>query len=129
MDYLSVMALEMGVTDNRMLEVRQAPTREHACQRLQALQADVRTAYRRAVFKYHPDRNPGDATALEKFRAAKVVLDRIESLTIAVVPQPVIHVFYVDPFQRPASTTIHRQTQSRPQRVYDAKRVAFIRVG
>jgi len=29
---------------------------------------DIRKAYRKLVFLYHPDRNPGDADALEKFR-------------------------------------------------------------
>jgi DnaJ-class molecular chaperone len=33
---------------------------------------DVKRAYRRMVFRYHPDRNPGDATAASKF---KLVLD------------------------------------------------------
>jgi len=28
---------------------------------------DIRKAYRKLVFLYHPDRNPGDADALEKF--------------------------------------------------------------
>ena len=33
---------------------------------------DVKRAYRRMVFRYHPDRNPGDVTAASKF---KQVLD------------------------------------------------------
>jgi DnaJ-class molecular chaperone len=35
-----------------------------------ASDADIKKAYRRAALQYHPDRNPGDPTAAERFREA-----------------------------------------------------------
>lgn len=39
---------------------------------------EIKRAYRKAVFRYHPDRNPGDSEAAEKF---KQVLDGYEILS------------------------------------------------
>ena len=37
--------------------------------------ADLKKAYRRLAMKYHPDRNPDDAVAEEKFKEAKEAYD------------------------------------------------------
>lgn len=43
-----------------------------------ASQDEIKRAYRKAVFRYHPDRNPGDVSAAGKF---KQVLDAYEVLS------------------------------------------------
>lgn len=45
-----------------------------------ASQEEIKRAYRKAVFRYHPDRNPGDDEAAGKF---KQVLDAYEILSDA----------------------------------------------
>jgi molecular chaperone DnaJ len=35
-----------------------------------ASEQDIKKAYRRIAMKYHPDRNPDDANADDKFKAA-----------------------------------------------------------
>ncbi|MDX1968312.1 MAG: molecular chaperone DnaJ [Planctomycetaceae bacterium] len=40
---------------------------------------DIKRAYRKLAGKYHPDRNPGDASAIEKFKEASEAFDVLSS--------------------------------------------------
>ena len=40
-----------------------------------ATQEEIKKAYRKLALKYHPDRNPGDKTAEEKFKEINEAYD------------------------------------------------------
>jgi molecular chaperone DnaJ len=42
-----------------------------------ATPAEIRTAFRRAAMRHHPDRNPGDAGAAERFRIARAAYEEL----------------------------------------------------
>ncbi len=52
---------------------------------------ELKKAYRRCAMKYHPDRNPGDAAALESFKECKEayeVLSNPETIATALRDRP-----------------------------------------
>ena len=46
-----------------------------------ASEADIKKAYRRLAMKYHPDRNPGDKAAEDKFKEAKEAYEVLSDAT------------------------------------------------
>ena len=129
------LATEMGVHQNRLEAVRRAPNFEIAQKQLEAFKEDVRRNYRQMAFKYHPDRNPGDALAEEKFKVLAQLRDRALELKLQPRPRITAFVQYAavsnatpaptrsDVFRRAYSGTTQASTSS-----YDARRVVFIRV-
>ncbi len=76
---------ELGFTAERVSVLRKTPF-EQAVSQLEAMKQEARGAYRKLVFKYHPDRNAGDETMI---RALTRVLENLESLQIRrKQPQP-----------------------------------------
>jgi molecular chaperone DnaJ len=43
-----------------------------------ATEAEIKKAYRQMALKYHPDKNPGDSSAEEKFKEAAEAYDVVE---------------------------------------------------
>jgi molecular chaperone DnaJ len=50
-----------------------------------ASEADIKKAFRRLAMKLHPDRNPDDKVAEERFKEAKEAYDMTSSVGVAVV--------------------------------------------
>ena len=49
-----------------------------------ASEDEIKKAYRKIAIKYHPDRNPGDKEAEEKFKEARwVAEDSVDSVDLA----------------------------------------------
>ncbi len=69
--------------------IPQPGTVEHIEERFASLKAEARKRYRVKAAETHPDRNPGDTQAAERFRALTEVMVWIEAL-----PTPPQMVFY-----------------------------------
>jgi hypothetical protein len=132
MDPVLVQAMqEMGVTPAHVDALRRIPF-EMAVKRLGELKQTAKDSYRKLAFKYHPDRNPGDAKAEALFKAIGIVLKEIEGLVVERPrPQPIMVIQHI-PRAHPFGGTVTirgfaTNTGSGTSTTYDARRVAFIR--
>lgn len=121
------LAAEMGVTEQRVMNIQTASSFEEARARLAALKADVKATYKKLAFQYHPDRNPGDVEAEAKFKGLGAVLQEVEKLEVRARPQP-IPVQPTTPFYSRRPSIYSTVTNTASGVGYDARRVVFIRV-
>ncbi len=77
------MLSELGVTEQDFTNVEDAPNAKAATSALDELKYKIRMGFKKLAFLYHPDKNPGDYHAEEKFRALTEIRDRIEKVVIA----------------------------------------------
>jgi len=114
------LASELGLTATRLERLRRLPF-EQAVRELAAFKDEVRATYRKLVFKYHPDRNHGDASMFLKLSGLLREIDALEVQR----PQPIIIV----QAQRQAPGVVHYNVRpgAPPARTYDATKVVFIR--
>lgn len=124
------MRLELGVTFQHLQQIQHMPVYEMACEALENLKEVARVRYKKLAFEYHPDRNPGDASAEVKFKILGKLLEELKGLRLQ-KPAPVLHHTVVVAWQagpvrspvtsyKPSSTTATTST-------YHARRVVFIR--
>lgn len=89
-------AVELGFTPQRVHTLRSLSF-EKAVLELEELKKEAKVRYKKLVFKYHPDKNPGDPDASIKLTQLNEVLKTIEGLKVQrTVPPPVMHVQFVN---------------------------------
>lgn len=130
------LTIELGITRERILKIRSARSLEEARRLLKEMQTDVKSMYRQLIFKYHPDRNPGDPEAGTRVRLLKELLDEVMQLQVhapAPPPRPVVWQAFVRPMHGPGfpgygSTVTSTNAGTGTTTTYDARRVVFIKV-
>lgn len=121
---------EFGLTPEVAMRL-QRMSFEQAVKELETVKVQAKATYRKLAFKYHPDRNPGDAEAEVLFRALAGTLEFIEHLQMKrPTPPPfVVHFHHNTPqgphFRPPSYSTATTSTSSG---TYNAARVVHIRV-
>ncbi len=91
-----------------------------------ATDADIKKAYRRAALQYHPDRNPGDATASERFREAAEAYEVLSN-----PEQRKLYDQYGHDFEKRRSTAGYNETAPPPphQQPSDIMEELYIELG
>lgn len=117
---------ELGVTPKRLQELFRLP-HPQIQQELEKLKQEARVLYRRAVFRYHPDRNPDDPYAGKILKALGEVIRHVEGLEVRRSEPPPTVPRYVQEDVSPGTAPFQANPQA-PKPQYDATRVVFIRV-
>lgn len=91
---------ELGVTADALNTLCRMSF-EQAQLGLEGLKEQAKARYRKLAFKYHPDRNPGDAEAEARFKALGSVLQEINSLEVRRPSTPPMFFPTWSPFTRP----------------------------
>ncbi len=139
------LAIELGATSERLDQIRRTPYPQ-AAQSLEELKGEVRGAYKKLAFKYHPDRNPEDLEgSAERFKALSQAMREIESIQVAPrkrasevrsgVTVPIHQRAFIPGYNTTSSSStqygqvvsaINRGTSTSTS--YDARRVMFIKI-
>jgi vancomycin resistance protein YoaR len=127
-------AAQLGLTPQRIQALQSLPSFDEASRSLEVLKKEARAQYRKLVFQYHPDRNPGNVSASETLRDLGEVMRHIEALNIQQrVPQPVMQIHFVQVQHQPVTVHVrtapsyNTSTAGTTTSTYHAPRVAFIR--
>lgn len=136
------LAAEFGATPKRLDRLRHTPFPQ-AVKDLAELKREVKAAYKKLAFKYHPDRNPDDPEGAEaRFKLLSHVLREIEGLQVRPPQRQVVRRMVFVPGYGPGVISVNAgvgyghvvtatnsgtaTTTTSP--AYDARRVAFIRI-
>lgn len=85
------MAASLGMSDRVLVELKSIPVPE-AQRRLASMKEELPAKFRAAAFELHPDRNPDDPRAGEKFKALVQVREYLEGLSV-VPARPAVNGF------------------------------------
>jgi hypothetical protein len=101
-----------------------------AVESLNIIKEEAKKRYKKLAFEWHPDRNPSDPIAEERFKTLGAVMADLNKLQFRPPPPVVQYVHFpaVSPFGSSVSFTYSPTSATTTSVGYNAVRVAFIRV-
>ena len=117
----------LNASPQRIQLLRTMPFQQ-AVNALEAIKIEAHKLYKKMAFEWHPDRNPDDPSAEDRFKALGLVLADLEKLSVRSPPRPVRYVQYVyfpsvSPF---GSSVTYTTTSTSPTSTVN---VAWVKVG